>query len=216
MKLYDYKPAPNPLRLNLFMAEKGIQIPTETIDLMTGAQQSESYRAINPMMTVPALVLDDGTLLTEVISMYSYLESKYPDKPLMGVSDEEKALVLGWDHRCYIEGMGGGADILRNSSKAFANRALPGPVSLPQIPELIERGQKRVAGFFKVLEDHLDGRDYMVGNGFTVADISAFVFVHFCSWVKITIPEECPNVKRWFDRVLQRPAVAETMASLAG
>ncbi len=216
MKLYDFKPAPNPMRLNLFMAEKGIEIPAQQIDMMTGEHLSDAYRAINPEMTLPALILDDGTLLTEVIGMFSYLESEYPENPLMGKTSTEKALVLGWDHRCYIEGLGGVADILRNSSKAFKGRALPGSVHVPQIPELIERGKVRVPAFFNLLNQHLEGRNFMVGDSFTAADISAFVFVHFCSWVKIGIPENCTNVQAWFDHIIARPAVAGVMAELAG
>lgn len=215
MKLYDFKPAPNPLRLGLFMSEKGIEIPSETIDLMKGGQFSKEYKAINPMMTVPTLVLDDGTVLTEVISMYSYLEEAYPDTPLMGNTAVERAQVLAWDHRCFAEGMMGIADVLRNSSKAFENRALPGRVNLPQVPDLVERGQKRIAGFFQNLEDHLNGREYMVGDHFTAADISAFVFINFCGWVKATVPDDCPSVKAWSERIAQRPAIAGHLASLA-
>lgn len=215
MKLYDFKPAPNPLRLNLFLAEKGIEIPSEQINLMKGAQFSGDYKTVNPMMTVPTLVLDDGTVLTEVVSMYSYLEEQHPDNPLMGNTALERAQVLSWDHRCFNEGIIAIAEIFRNTSEAFVNRAIPGPTPCPQIAELAERGQTRAAAFYQVLESHLKGREYMVGEAFSAADIAAFVFVHFGSWVKIEIPEDCESVQAWHDRISQRPAFVQCFAEIA-
>ena len=134
MKLYTYDPAPNPRRLTLFMQYKGIELDTQQVDLGTAEQLGDEYRKINPECSVPALVLDDGTVLTEVIGICAYLEALYPDKPLLGSTAKEKAQIISWDHRLFANVFSAIASILRNRSKAMVNRALPGPLDVPQIP----------------------------------------------------------------------------------
>tara|TARA_R110000822_G_scaffold59736_35_gene149244 strand:- start:22689 stop:23318 length:630 start_codon:yes stop_codon:yes gene_type:complete len=207
MKLYTYPPAPNPMRLAIFMAEKGVDIETEVIDLMSGEQRSDSFRAVNHWGTLPSLVLDDGTVLTEVVGMYSYLEEIYPQKPLLGTDPLSRALILSWDHRCFTDGFQAVAEALRNSVPAFAGRALPGPVSYEQIPALADRGKERIQAFYGVLDKHLEGRDFMVGDDFTVADITAYVFVVFSGWVKVAIPDECVHLSAWHQQISTRESV---------
>ena len=124
MKLYTYDPAPNPRRLALFMKYKGIEVETEQVDMMAAAQLEDSYRAINPDCTVPALVLDDGTVLSEVVGICTYLEGLHPEKPLMGSTPLEQAQVISWDHRIFLSLMMAIASMLRNRGDAFRNRAL--------------------------------------------------------------------------------------------
>ena len=115
MKLYTFDPAPNPKRLALFMQYKGIEIETQQIDMMAGEQLGDDFRKINPECTVPALMLDDGTVLTEVVGICAYLEELYPDKPLMGSTALEKALVISWDHKLFLGVMMAIASMLRNT-----------------------------------------------------------------------------------------------------
>jgi glutathione S-transferase len=207
MKLYTFPPAPNPKRLSIFIAEKGIDIETITVDLMSGEHRKEPYLTVNSLGTVPALILDDGTVMTEVIGILSYLEACHPQTPLLGTDALSRAEILSWDHRCFVEGFTGVAEALRNSSEAFVGRALAGPVSYEQISELVERGHKRIQAFYHVLDQHLEGREFMVGHDFSVADITAYVFINFSSWVSETIPEECVHLAAWFERVSVRPSV---------
>lgn len=207
MKLYTFPPAPNPKRLDIFIAEKGIEIETITVDLMAGEHRKAPYLSINPWGTVPALVLDDGTLMTEVIGMLYYLEELYPEVPLLGSDTVSRAQILSWDHRCFFEGFSSVAEVLRNSSEAFVDRALPGPISYAQIPDLVDRGRKRIHGFYHVLDKHLEGKPFMVGDTFTVADIAAYVFVSFSGWVKETIPDDCQYLLAWYQKVSERPSV---------
>ncbi|MEH6466041.1 MAG: glutathione S-transferase family protein [Porticoccus sp.] len=207
MRLYTYPPAPNPMRLDIFLSEKGIEIETEYVDLMAKEQFGESFRAVNSWGTVPALALDDGEVLTEVVGMYSYLEDIYPQKPLLGTNPLSRALILSWDHRCFTDGFQAVAEVLRNSAPGFAGRAIPGPVSYEQISELVERGNERIQAFYRVLNKHLEGREFMVGDDFTIADISAYVFVKFSGWVKATIPDECVHLSTWFQQVSTRDSV---------
>jgi glutathione S-transferase len=201
MKLYTFDPAPNPKRLQLFMAYKGIELDTQQIDMMVAEHLSDKYTAINPVRTLPTLVLDDGNIMTEVVGICLYLESLYPQKPLMGTSDYEKAEVISWDHKLHFSGLMAVAEIFRNGNPAFKNRALPGPLDIPQIPELVTRGQLRLAGFFTDMDAHLTGRDYIVGNSLTLADVDCYAIVGFAGWVKAAIPDNCPNMQAWYDRV---------------
>jgi glutathione S-transferase len=208
MKLYTYPPAPNPRRLQIFMAEKGISIPSEHVDLMKREQLTEAYRAINPLGTVPALLTDEGTVLTQVVAICDYLEALHPQTPLLGRTPLEKALIREWSHRVFMEGFAAIADAFRNGNPAFAHRAMPGPLDVEQIPALVERGLQRLGAFWNTLDTHLANRDYMVGDAFSMADIDAVVACGFAGWIRQKIPGHCANLLRWHAAIAARPSVA--------
>lgn len=201
MQLYTFSKAPNPKRLGYFLSLKGIDIPTKQIDLNQAEQFSESFKAINPSCTLPTLVLDDGTVLTDTVAICVYLESKYPEKPLFGRNKEEYAEVIGWTHRLYLEGLTPIAEVLRNQSDFFKDRALPGALNVPQIPDLIERGNIRLDAFWSNMNKHLLERQYIVGDQLTMADIDCFAVCNFANWIKKQIPEECASFRLWHERV---------------
>ncbi len=209
MKLFTFPTAPSPQRVHIFLLEKGVQIPFEFVDLQAKAQLSEAYRKINPRCTVPALVLEDGTVISEVISICHYLESTYPEIPLMGSNAKERALISEWDHRTELESLLAIADALRNKSDAFQGRALPGALDVEQIPELVPRGIARINGFFEILNEQLGDNQYVAGSAFSMADITAFVSVNFSRWVKVQAPEELIHLHRWHRDISRRPSVAE-------
>ena len=163
-------------------------------------QLSDEYQAINPERTVPALVLDDGTVLTEVVGICVYLEALFPDKPLLGSSALEKALVISWDHKIFAGLSAATAGILRNSSKGFVDRALPGPINLPQIPELADRGRLQIPQLLPTLDAHLANNQWLAGDNFTLADIDLMVSIDFMAWVKQSVPDECVHLKSWHER----------------
>lgn len=200
MKLYTYDMAPNPRRLGLFMKYKGISLDTQQIDLASGEQLTEAYRNINPHCTVPALQLDDGTVLTEVIGICVYLEALYPARPLLGTSDREKAEVISLDHQLFASLMMAIAGMLRNGSKAFENRALPGALNVPQLPGLIERGKLQLSHVLPSLDSQLATRPWLAGDNFTFADIDLLVMIDFMAWVKESVPLECTHLKAWYER----------------
>lgn len=198
MKLYTFDAAPNAQRLQRFLDYKGLSIDTEQIDMGAQAQLTDEYRAIIPSGTVPGLVLDDGTVLTEVIGQCVYLEELHPEKPLLGTTALEKALVYSWDHKLLGGLMTGIASMLRNRSKAWVNRGLPGPLDLPQIPELVERGKAQIDYFLPELDAHLAQNEWVIGDTLTLADIDLLVGVEFLAWVKESVPDDCENLKRWY------------------
>ena len=202
MKLYTYDPAPNPRRLALFMQYKGIEIETQQVDMMAGEQLHDDFRAINPECTVPVLVLDDGSILTEVVGICVYLEELYPDKPLLGTTPAEKARVISWDHKLFLGVMMSIASMLRNKSEAFRDRALPGALDVPQIPELVDRGLLVLQDILPKLDAHLGDNTWLAGGeNLSFADIDLLVSVGFMAWVKQSIPEDCVNLKAWYERV---------------
>lgn len=206
MKFYDCKTAPSPRRVRIFAAEKGIELETIEIDLARGEQFSESFRKINPDCVVPALELDDGTCINEVSAICHYLESVYPEPPLFGSTPAELAAVIMWDTKVEQQGLAAMRDAFRNSAKGLQGHALTGPVGYEQIPELAERGLKGVAVCLQNLNDRLDGREFVAGDFYSIADITALVLVDFAAWMKISIPEDAIHLKRWYDAVSSRPS----------
>lgn len=201
MKLYVFPGAPSPERVVLMLKYKGVELDTEIVDLRSAKQLEEPYRSINPRCTVPALVLDDGSCLTEVIAICMYLDSQFPEKPVFGTNDTERATVVNWMHRIFCEGFTAAAEALRNSSPAMKQRALAGPDNIEQIPELAERGRQRLAIFFDQLNSHLENRSYIVGEALSQADIDAFVVLNFSSWVKVQPTPEQAHLAQWKERI---------------
>ena len=206
MKLYDCATAPSPRRVRVFMAEKGIEIETIQVDLSTGEQFSEAFKAINPLGEVPLLQLDDGTTISQVNAICRYLEELYPDNPLHGRTPLERALVESANNQAMMNGFMAGAEALRNAVPGMKNRAMPGPHNYPQIPALAERGLQRIDNYFSDLDSHFESSQYMVNDYFSVADISVLVFVDFAKWVKKRVPEDHKNLARWYQQVSQRPS----------
>jgi glutathione S-transferase len=203
MKLYTYDAAPNAQRLNLFMQYKGIEIETIQVDMTSGAQLADEYKRINPLCTIPALVLDDGTVLTEVIGICVYLEALHPDKPLLGTTPLEKAEVFGWDHKIFNTVMMPVAEALRNRGSGFVNRALPGPLNVPQIAELAERGRMRLEYVWPTLNAELAGREWLAGDQISLADLDLMICIGFSGWVKCPPGEDCQNIHAHSERVRQ-------------
>ncbi len=204
--LYDCATAPSPRRARILLAEKGVAHDTVQVDLRNGEQMSAAFRAINPNCTVPALRTDEGVVLTDNAAIAAYAEARWPDPPLLGRTPVDKALIASWNWRIEFEGLMAVAEALRNSAPAMADRALPGPVNYPQIPALAERGVKRLQQFFDMLDAHLAGRDFVVTDGLSIADITAAVAVDFARIVKVKPGEQHANLLRWRAGLAQRPA----------
>lgn len=205
-KLYDCATAPSPRRVRIFLAEKGIQIPTVQVDLRGGEQFSPAFRTLNPWCTVPVLELDDGTAISEATAVCRYLEEAFPELPLMGRNPKEKAVVAMWEHRCEIDGFLAVAEAFRNRTPGMRRHAIPGPLELEQISALVERGEARVGHFFRFLDERLAASEFVGGEAYSIADITALVTCDFAGWLKRRIPEECAHARRWYDLVSARPS----------
>jgi len=206
MKFYDCKPAPSPRRVRVFMAEKGIEIPTVQIDLRNGEHLTPDFRMINPHCTVPVLALDDGTRLVSTAAIWRYLEETHPEPPLMGTTAKEKALIADTQWRIESEGFAAAAEALRNSTPGMKDRAVTGPVNIAQIPELAERGKKRTQMFLELLDFMVGPKPFLCGERYSVADIDAMIAVDFAKWVKLELPQHAKNARRWYESVAARPS----------
>jgi glutathione S-transferase len=206
--LYDCASAPSPRRARILLAEKGVAHATVQVDLRSHEQMGEAYRRINPQCTVPALRTDAGEMLTDNAAIAAWVEAQHPQPPLLGRTPLEKADIASWQWRVEFEGLTAIAECLRNSSPAMANRALPGPVDYPQIPELGQRGLARIQQFFSVLDQQLRGREFIAADQFSIADITAVVAVDFARIVKVKPGEQHPELLRWRAAMAQRPSMA--------
>ena len=207
LKLYDYTAAPSPRRARIFLAEKNIEAEIVQIDLRTGEQLGDDFRAINPRCAVPCLVTEDGAVISENLAIASYIENNFPETPrLMGTTPFETAMVLEWNWRCEMEGLSSVADVLRNTSEHMKGRAATGPRGFEQIPELAERGRARLGYFFEDLNARLETSPYVAGETYSLADITALVCVDFSSWVKASPPKDLRALWAWHKKAAARSA----------
>ncbi len=206
MRFYDYQHAPSPRRVRMFIREKGVNIPTVEVDLREKAQYETAFERKNPRCTVPVLELDDGEFIWETLAICEYLEARYPDPPLMGSSPEQRARVVMWYQRIVEDGFMAVSESYRNFVKGFSGHALIGPTGYPQIADLVERGRVRTQVFFDDLNTHLTGREFIVDEVFTLADIAALATVDFAKAIKMEIAHNQDDLKRWHQSVSARPS----------
>jgi len=202
--LYDCATAPSPRRARLLLAAKGIAHDTVEVDLRSGEQLSAAYRQINPQCTVPALRTEEGAVLTDNAAIAAYLESRFPEVPMFGVTPQDKAEIASWQWRVEFEGLMPIAEVLRNTSPAMVDRALPGPVNYAQIPALAERGLARLQHFFVELNERLAGREFIAADQLSIVDITAVVAVDFARIAKVKPDERHPHLLRWRTAMAQK------------
>jgi glutathione S-transferase len=200
MKLYDGGRAPNPRRVRVFLAEKGISVPTEQVDLGQLQQRSDAFTAINPMQRVPALVLDDGTVIAESIAICRYFEALNPDPPLFGRGALESALVEMWNRRAELHLLFPVAMVFQHLHPAMKIMVDP------QVAAWGEANKPRVAQFLQILDGELKDRPYLAGENYSVADITAMIAVDFMRVSKLAVPDDLANVRRWHQAVSARPS----------
>jgi glutathione S-transferase len=202
MKLYDGGRAPNPRRVRIFLSEKDVTVPTEQVNLGALQQRSEAYTAINPMQRVPALVLDDGTVIAESIAICRYFEALHPNPPLFGVGALDSALVEMWNRRAELHLLFPVAALFQHLHPAMK------VMVDPQVPAWGEANRPRAFAFLEFLDRELKNRAYVAGENYTVADITALVAVDFMRVSKLAVPENLGNVRRWHNDVSARPSAA--------
>jgi glutathione S-transferase len=200
MKLYDGGRAPNPRRVRVYLAEKGIAVPMEQVDLGSRQQQSAAFTQINPIQRVPVLVLDDGTTIAESIAICRYFEELNPDPPLFGRGAAEIARIEMWNRRLELHLLFPVSHVFRNTHPAMKE------MEVPQVPAWAEANKPRIAQFLGVLDRELEDRPFVAGERYTVADITGLVALDFMKPAKLRVPEEYAHVRRWHAEIAARPS----------
>ena len=204
MKLYlDAGRAPNPRRVRIFLAEKDVSLPIEPVDLGAQAHKAPAFCAINPMQRLPALVLDDGTVIAESIAICRYVEALHPQPALFGEGALDEALVEMWQRRVEFHLLAVISSVFRHLHPAMA------PLEVPQVAAWGEANKPRVMEFLAFLDGELATRPFVAGRRFSVADITAVVAVDFLKPAKLAVPEGLANVHRWHREVSARPSIAK-------
>jgi glutathione S-transferase len=200
MKLYDGGRAPNPRRVRVFLGEKGISVPIEEIDLSSMQHKSAAYTAINPLQRLPALVLDDGTVITESIAICRYFEVLHPAPAMFGSGALEQAMVEMWNRRVEQNLLFPVTQVFRHLHPAMK------AMEVPQVAQWGEANKTRVADFLPILDRQLAARRYVAGETYSVADITALVTVDFMKPARLALPPEHGNIRRWHAEVAARPS----------
>lgn len=201
MKIHEYSGFPGPRRVRMFLAEKGIEsMEFEQIDVPGGAHRDEAFLAKNPYATVPVLELDDGAYISEAIAICRYFESAQPQPALMGTSPANRAEVEMWQRRVeqtmydtiatyFHQGTAGLGDLETYQNTAWG-----------------QENKDRYEQALVRMDNHLEGREYIAGDQYSVADITALCAIGFAGFVEMTIPAELENLTRWYNAVSSRPS----------
>jgi len=200
MKLYDGGRAPNPRRVTVFLAEKGIEVETVPVDMGQLGHKSEEVTRLNPLQRLPVLVLDDGTALSESVAICRYFEELHPEPPLMGTGARDKAIVEMWNRRLEMIFLGAVANAFRHTHPAMKEW------EKPQIAEWGEVNRPKALAFLELLDKELADREFIAGDRFSIADITGMIGFEFMKPARIERPEHLSNVMRWYQAVSSRPS----------
>jgi len=200
MKLFDGGRAPNPRRVRVYLAEKGIEVPLVRIDMGALEHKRETVSSRNPLMRLPVLELDDGTIITESIAICRYFEELHPEPALFGRGALGKALVEMWQRRMELNLLAVVANAFRHIHPAMKEW------EVPQVPEWGEVNKPKAVEFLQLLDRELASREFAAGDEFSVADITGMIAVDFMKPARIQVPAECTNVIRWHRALSARPS----------
>lgn len=200
MKLYDGGRAPNPRRVRVFLAEKGIHIDTQPVDMGALEHKSDAITKRNPLQRLPVLELDDGTVIAESIAICRYFEELHPEPPLFGKDPLGKALVEMWQRRLELHLLTPVGHAFRHLHPAMKEW------EIPQVAEWGEANKPKVLEFLSLLDRELKGREFIAGNDYSVADITGMIAIEFMKPARIEMSPEFTNVARWYQALKDRPS----------
>lgn len=198
MKIYDFPFAPNPTKVNLYLAEKGIDLPHQTIDIVKGEQNSPEFLAINPLGALPVLELDDGSHLCESLAIIEYLEELHPEPPMIGTTPLERARVREIERTIDM-------GVLLRAARIVHNRRSPLP-GFAGIPAVAERELERWPKALRVVDDRIGGQPFVAGDHPTIADCTLFAGLRFGSLGGLEVGPEYTHLFRWHEAFKQRPS----------
>ena len=200
MKLYDGGRAPNPRRVRLFLAEKGIEVPQVEVDMGEFGHKSAEVTARNPLQRLPILELDDGTVLTETVAICRYFEELHPEPALFGAGALGKAQVEMWQRRMELHLLMPVAHAFRHIHPAMKGW------EVPQIAEWGEANKTKATDFLRILDSHFADAEFAAGDAFSIADITGMIAIDFTKPARIELPEGLTHVRRWYAALKARPS----------
>jgi glutathione S-transferase len=202
MKLFDGGKAPNPRRVRVFLAEKGIDVPLAPVDMGAMGHRGPEVAERNPLRRLPVLELDDGTVITESVAICRYFEEIQPEPPLFGTGALGRARVEEWQRRMELNLMMPVAHAFRHIHPAMKEW------EVPQIAEWGEANKPKALDFLALLDRELADREFAAGDGYSIADITGLIAIDFMKPARIAVPEELGNVRRWYAAISARPSAA--------
>jgi glutathione S-transferase len=200
MKILETRLAPNPRRVRIFLAEKGIEVPFEQVDLMKGDLKTDAFTKLNKLQRVPVLVLDDGTSICESIAICRYFEELQPNPAMFGTGPLGRAQVEMWQRRMELGLLNSVASAFRHLHPAMAT------LEVPQVAAWGEANKPRALEMLQLLDDQLGANRYVAGDAYSVADITALVAIDFMKPARVARPEGLANLDRWYGEVSARPS----------
>ena len=199
MKLYTFSLAPNPRRVHVYLAEKGIELTLETVDIATGANRKPDFLKKNPLGGLPVLELDDGSHLTESLAIMEYFEELHPEKPMIGRTPLERARTREVERIAEIGVLSAVGTIFQNTNPLFAGR-------VKQSPDAVETARARLANNLTVLDHKIGDKPFVMGAEPTIADCTLFAALKFGEFAGAPLDRGYKNVARWYDAFSQRPS----------
>ena len=200
MKLYDGGRAPNPRRVRIFLAEKGIDVPLVPIDMGAMGHRSQEITERNPLQRLPVIELDDGTILTESVAICRYFEELHPEPALFGEGALGKARVEMWQRRMEMHFLLTVANAFRHTHPAMKEW------EVPQVAEWGEANRPKAIEFLNLLDREMADREFIAGDSYSIADITGMIGIDFMKPARIELPQELSNVRRWYEAVSSRPS----------
>lgn len=201
MKLYDGGKAPNPRRVRVFLAEKGLEVPMVPVDMGGFGHKSTELTRLNPLQRLPVLELDDGTVLTESVAICRYFEALHPETPpLFGQGALGTALVEMWNRRMEMHLLLPVAQAFRHLHPAMKDW------EVPQVPAWGEANKEKAVAFLELLDRELGSREFAAGDAFSIADITGMIAVDFMKPARIALPDSLVHVRRWYGALKARPS----------
>lgn len=200
MKLFDGGRAPNPRRVRIYLAEKGIDIPMVSIDMGALEHRSEQISSRNPLQRLPVLELDDGTIISETIAICRYFEELNPDPPMFGTGPLDRAIVEMWSRRVELHLFYPVAQAFRHLHPAMKEW------EVPQVAAWGEANKPKAVGMLRLLDRQLAEQPFIAGENYTIADITALAAIDFMKPARIVMPDDCHNLMRWHKDVSSRPS----------
>jgi len=199
MKIYDFPGAPNPKKLRVYLAEKGIRIPCETVDLVSGKNRTPEFLRKNPLGGLPVLELDDGSCLTESLAIIEYFEEQHPEPPMIGRTPLERARTRELERIAEIGVLSGVAGVFQNTHPMFAGR-------IKQSADAAEAARGRCMNALRVLNDRIGNNPFVAGRTPTIADCTLLAALDFAAFANVDVPKDLANVQRWVTEFRKRPS----------